>query len=98
MRKGPSNPKYITIEVRIGLIIRKVIKTGQIVETGDSIQVVGPDKTIETVIFEETLEGMADNIIEEDIEMKDLMIIIEAGIDQEKRHSQEIILVTEIEV
>ena len=98
MRKGPLNPKYIRVEVRIGLIIREVIRTGQIVGTGDSIQVVGPDKTIETVIFEGTLESMVDKIVEEDIEMIDVMIIIEAGIDQEKGYSQEIIVVAEIEV
>ena len=97
MRKHPSNPKYIRVEVRIGLIIREVIRTGQIVETGDSIQVVGQDKTIETVIFKETLEVMEDKIIEEDIEIIDIMII-EAKIDQEKGHSQEIIIVVEIEV
>ena len=76
MKKGPSNPKYKRVEVRIGLIIREVIRTGQVVETEDSIQVVGPDKAIETVIFKETLEDMEDKIIEEDIEMIDMMIII----------------------
>ena len=42
MRKGPLNPKYIGVEVRIDLIIREVIRTGQIVGTGDSIQIAGP--------------------------------------------------------
>ena len=41
---------------------------------------------------------MEDKIIEEDIEMIDIMIIIEAGLDQEKGHSQEIIIVVGIEV
>ena len=41
---------------------------------------------------------MVDKIIGEDIEMIDIMITIEAGIDQEKGHSQEIIVVAEIEV
>ena len=98
MRKGPLNPKYIRVEVRTDLIIREVIRTGQIVGTGDSIQIVGPDRTIETATLEETLEGMADKIIEEVIEMIDIMITIEAGIDQEKGHLQEIIVVAEIEV
>ena len=97
-QKGPLNPKYIRVEVRIGLIIREAIRTGQILGTGDNIQVIGPYKNIETVIFEETLEDMEDKIIEEDIETIDIMIIIEAGIDQEKGHSQEIIVVAEIEV
>ena len=87
MRKVPLNPKYIRVEVRIGLITREVIRTGQIVGTGDNIKAASPDKTIETVIFKETLEGMEDKIIGEDIEMIDIMIIIEAGTDQEKGHS-----------
>ena len=41
---------------------------------------------------------MEDKIIEEDIEMINIMIIIEAGTDQEKGHSQETIVVAEIEV
>ena len=98
MRKDPSNPKYIRVEVRICFIIREVIRTVQVVETGDNIQVIDPDKAIETVNFEETLEGMEDKIIEEDIEMIDIMIIIEAGVDQEKGYSQEIMVVVEIEV
>ena len=98
MRKGPLNPKYIRVEIRIGLITGKAFRTGQIVGIGDSTQVIGLDKTIETVIFKETLEGMEDKIIEEDIEMIDTMIIIEAGTGQEKGHLQEIIVVAEIEV
>ena len=98
MRKGPLNSKYIRVEVRIGLIIREVIRTGQVVGTGDSSQIVGPDRTIEIAIFKETLEGMVDKIIEEVIAIIDIMITIEAGIDQEKGHLQEIIVVAEIEV
>ena len=98
MRKGPLNPKYIRVEVRTGLIIRKVIRTGQIVGTGDNLQTVGPDRTIEIAIFKETLEGMVDKIIEEVLEMIDIIMTIEAGIDQEKEHLQEIIVVAEIEV
>ena len=60
---------------------------GNVIRTEDSIQVIGPDKAIETVIFEETLDDMKDKIIEEDIEMIYIMVIIEAGIDQEKGHS-----------
>ena len=41
---------------------------------------------------------MEDKIVEEDIEMIDIMIIIEAETGQEKEHLQEIIVVAEIEV
>ena len=37
-------------------------------------------------------------MIEEDIEMIDIMIIIEAGTGKEKGHSQEIIVMVEIEL
>ena len=97
MRKCPLNPKYIRVEVRIGLITGKAFRTGPIVGIGDSTQVVGLDKTIETVISKETLEDVEDKIIEEDIEMVEIMIIIEAGTGQEKGHLQKIIVVTEIE-
>ena len=98
MNKGPLNPKYIRVEVRIGLITEKAFRTGQIIGIGDSTQVEGLDKIIETVIFKETLEDMEDKIIEEDIEMIDIMIIIEAGTGQEKGHLQEVIVVVETEV
>ena len=68
-------------------------------ELGNKIdKIVGPDRTIETAILEETLEDMVDKIIEEDIEMIDIMITIKAGIDQEKEHLQETIVVAEIKV
>ena len=54
--------------------------------TGDNLQIIDPDRTIEIAILEETLGGTADRIIEEVIEMIDIMITIEAGIDEEKGH------------
>ena len=106
MRKGPSNPKYIKLEVptprvRIGPIIKEVIKievVGQTVETEDSMEIIDLDKTIETTILERTLEDMEDKIVEENIGIISTMIIIEAGIDQEKGHSQGIMATMGIEV
>ena len=101
MRKDPSNPKYTKVEVRIGLIIREVIRieaVGQTVETEDSMEIIDLDKTIETTIFEGTLEDMEDRIIEENIEIIGAMNITEIGIGQEKEHSQGIMVTIEIEV
>ena len=101
MRKDPLTPKYIRVEVRIGLITRKVIRTeviGQTVETEDSMEIIGLDKAIETIIFKGTLENMEDKIVEENLEMIGVMIIIEAGIGQEKGHLQEIIVIIGIEI
>ena len=84
MRKGPLNPKYIRVEVRIGHLTRKTSGIDQVIGIEDSTQVVGLDKSIETIILEETLEDMEDKLVEEDIEMMDIMITIEAETGQEK--------------
>ena len=70
MRKDPSNIKYIKAEVRIGPIIKEVIRiemVGQTVETEDSMEIIDLDKTIETTIFEGTQKDMEDKIVGENI-------------------------------
>ena len=47
MGKSPLNPKYTRVEIRIDLIIREVIQTGQILETGGNLQIIGPGRTVE---------------------------------------------------
>ena len=101
MRKDPSNPKYIRVEVRTDPIIREVIRievVDQTVETEDSMKTIDLDKTIETIIFKGTLEDMEDKIIEENTEIIGAMNIIEAEIGQEKGHSQGIMVIIGIEV
>ena len=82
----PFKPQTYKTEVRTGPMAREVIKTGQVVEIGDNLQIIDPDRIIEVTILEKTLEGMVDRIIEETIEMKDIMTTIETGIGQEKEH------------
>ena len=106
MRKDPSNPKYIKVEVpiprvRIGPIIKEVIRIeveGQTVETEDSMEIIGLGKALETTIFKRTLEDMEYKIIEENIGIIGTIIIIEAGIGREKGHSQGIMAIIGIEV
>ena len=77
--------------VRIGPIIKEVIRieiVGLTVEIEDSMEIIDLDKTIGTTIFEGTLEDMQDKIVEENIGIIGIMIIIEIGMGQEKRHSQ----------
>ena len=65
--KRPFNAKYIKVEVRIGPIIKEVIRigvVGQTVETEDSMGIIDLDKTIETTIFKGTLEDMEDKMVE----------------------------------
>ena len=103
MRKDPSKPKYIKEEVliprvRIGPIVKEVITIGQITEPEDNMEVIDFDKTIETTIFEGTLEDTGDKIMEENIGIIGIMIITEAGIGQGKGHSQGIMIAVGIEV
>ena len=98
MRKGPLNHKYIRVEVGIDLLTANIFRIGQVVGIEDITQVVGLDNTIEMIVPEEILEDMEDKIVEEDIEMTDIMIIIEAETGQEKGHLQEIIVAVEIGV
>ena len=89
MRKDPSNPRYTRIEVRVGNKIREVIRievVDQTVEVEDNMGTIDLDKTIGTVTFEETPEGMEDKIIEKNIEMIGTMTITEVEIGQGKGH------------
>ena len=101
MRKDPTNPKYVSVEVRTGPTIREVIRieaVDQTVETEDSMETIDLHKTIETIIFEGILEDMEDKIIEENTEIIGTMNITEAEIGQEKGHSQGIMVTIGIEV
>ena len=98
MRKDPSNPKFIKVEVSIGLMVREAIRTDQVVEIGDNLWIIGADRITDVAILEGTLEDMVDKIIEETMEMKDIMTTIETEIGEGKEHLQEITVVTETEV
>ena len=60
--------------------------------------IIGLDKTIETTIFEGTLEDMEGRIIEESIEVIGEMNMIEVEIGQEKEHFQETTVTIELGV
>ena len=77
---------------------------GQAVGIEDSLgkAMVDPDlcRVIEGTIFEKVLGDMEDKIADGSIEMIIIgaMVTIEVGIGQERDHSQEIIVVIELEV
>ena len=101
MRKDPSNSKYIKVEVRIGPIMKEVIKIeiiGQTVESKDNMEIIGLNKAIETTILERTLEDMEDKIVEENMGIISAMITAGVEIDQEKGHSHEILATIGIKV
>ena len=97
MRKDPLNPKYTRVEVTIGLMVKETIRADWVVEIGDNLWIIGPDRITEVTILEGTLEDIGDKIIEEIMEMKSVITIIKTEIGQEKGHLQEITVVTETE-
>ena len=62
------------------------------------MEIINLDKTIEAPIFKRTLEDTEDKIVEENEGIIGAMIITEAGIGQEKGHSQGIMVTIGIEV
>ena len=83
MRKDPSNPRYTRVEVRVGPIIREVTRievVDQTVEVEDNMETKDIDKTIETITFTETPEGMEDKIIEKNTETVGTMTITKVEI------------------
>ena len=101
MRKDLSNPRYTRVEVRVGPIIREVTRievVDQTVEVEDNMGTIDLDKTIETITFKETPEGMEDKIIKKNTEIIGTMNITEVEIGQEKGYFQEAIVTIEIEV
>ena len=62
------------------------------------MEIMDLDKTLETTIFERAQEDMEYKIIEENTGIIGAIIIIEAGMDQEKGHSQGIMAIIGIEV
>ena len=67
--------------------------------TEDNLKVgSGSSRTTEGTIFGTMLEGMEDRTAEGNMEMIDMMATIEIGIGQGRGHSQEVIVVIELEV
>ena len=96
-----KRPRYTRVEVRVGPIISEVTRievVDQTVEVEDNMEAIDLDKSIETITFKETLEGMEDKIIEKNTEIIGAMNITEVEIGQEKGHFQEAIVTIEIEV
>ena len=87
MRKDPSNPRYTRVEVRVGPIIREVTRIEAVDQTLGvrlNMGTIDLDKTIETITFKETPEGMEGIIIEKNTEIIGAMNMIEVEIGQEK--------------
>ena len=61
------------------------------------MQIIGPDKAIETVIFKGILEDMEDKLVEEDIEMighlQEIMVVVEIEVQVTADQGQDLELV-----
>ena len=78
-------------------MVKEGTKPGQIMETGDIVQIIAQDKIIEATDLEEISEGMVDKIIETITGMKGMVVTIEIGIGQGRELLQGVMVMEEIE-
>ena len=63
-------------------MVKEDIGPGQMIETRVMVQTVIQDKIIEVIGLEEISEGIADQIVEKNTEVKNMVTATEIGIDQ----------------
>ena len=97
MKGSPLSHKYTKVEGRADLMVKDGNKPGQIMETGDIVQIIAQDKIIEARDLEEISEGMVDKIIETITGMKGMVVTIEIGIGQGRELLQGVMVMEEIE-
>ena len=65
MKESPLSHKYTQEEDKADLMVKEVPKPGQIVEIGDTLQIIVQGKIIEATDLEEISEDMVDKVIRE---------------------------------
>ena len=97
MKESPLSHKYTKVEDKVDLMVKEGTKPGQIMETGDIVQIIVQGKIIEATDLEEISEGTVDKLIEKITGMKDMVITIEIEIGQGKELLQGVMVMEEIE-
>ena len=97
MKESPLSHKYTKVEDRADLMVKEGTKPGQIMETGDIVQIIAQDKITEATDLEEISECMVDKIIETITGMKGMVVTIEIGTGQGRELLPGIMVITEIE-
>ena len=97
MKESPLIYKYTRVEYKVDLMVKKGTKPGQIMETGDILQIIVQGKIIEATDLEEISESTVDKIIEKITGMKGMVVTIEIGIGQGKELLQGVTVMEEIE-
>ena len=100
MKESPLSHKYTKVEDKVDLMVKEVTKPGQIMEIGDTLQIIVQGKIIEATDLEEIsegTEGMVEKVIEIITGMKDMDVTIKIGIGQGKEPLQGIMVMEEVE-
>ena len=53
MKESPLSHKYTKVEDKVDLMVKEGTKPGQIIETGDTLQIIVQDKNTEATDLEE---------------------------------------------
>ena len=96
-KESPLSHEYTRVEDKVDFIVKEHTKPGQIMETGDIVQIIIQGKIIEATNLEEISEGIVDKIIEKITGMKDMIITLEIEIGQGKELLQGVMVMEEIE-
>ena len=95
--ESPLSHKYTRVEDKVDLMVKEDTKSGQIMETGDMLQMIVQGKITEATDLEEISEGMVDKIIEKITGIKDMVVTIEIGMGQGKELLKGVMVMEEIE-
>ena len=97
MKESPLSHKYTRVDDKVDLMVKEGTKPGQIMESGDIVQIIVQGKIVEATDLEEISEGMVDKIIEKITGMKGMEITIEIEIGQGKELLKGVMVMEEIE-
>ena len=87
MREGPLSHKYIKVEDRIGLMVKRDISPDQMTETGATAQAAIPDRINEVIDLGEILGETVGRVVGKATEMKGMVTItIEIETHQDREH------------
>ena len=97
MKESPLSHRYTKVEDKADLMVKEVTKPGQIVDIGDTLQIIVQGKIIEATDLEEISEDMVDKVIEKITGMKGMVVTKEIGTGQGKELLKRVMVMEKIE-
>ena len=97
MKESLLSHKFTRVEDKVDFMVKESTKLGQIMETGDMVQIIIQGQIIEAIDLEEISEGTVDKIVEKIRGVKDMVTKIDIGVGQGKGPLQGVMAMEETE-